>query len=55
MRSDPADENASYIYYTTSVRLAAWVPSLINSFIGDVGLPKAVGWLQRESEKRYKA
>ena len=55
VRPDPADENASYIYYTTSVRLAAWVPSFINSFIGDVGLPKAVGWLQRESEKRYKA
>lgn len=55
VRPDPTDPSASYVYYTTKVVLAAWVPSLINSFIGDVGLPKAVGWLQRESEKRYKA
>ena len=46
--SDPTDPSASYVYYTTKVVLA-WVPSLINSFIGDVGLPKAVGWLRRES------
>ena len=49
------DANACVIYYSANVQLAAWAPAWVNTFVAEQGLPKAVGWLRREAEKRYQA
>jgi len=42
----------SLVYYSADVELSAWAPWWINAFISEQGLPLAVGWLRRESERR---
>jgi hypothetical protein len=50
--SDPLGQH-SVVYYSAAVALGTWAPKWLNSFIGEQGLPKAVGWIRREAEKRW--
>ena len=39
------------LFYSVEVRLKGWVPSIVEDMIATKGLPKATGWVKRESEK----
>ena len=44
--------NACVVYYSIAVELKGWVPSWVNDFVAEKGIPRAVGWLKREAERR---
>ena len=52
VRADPTDAGACVVFYSGVVVLAAWAPAWANTFLAEAGLPKAVGWIQREAERR---
>jgi len=39
------------LFYSVEVRLKGWVPGIVEDMIAKKGLPKATGWVKRESEK----
>lgn len=54
VQQDPDDPGWSTVNYSIAVTLKSWAPSWLDSLIAVQGLPKAVGWVKRESEKRLK-
>ena len=54
VRPDPEDPaNYSQVCYCGVVVLAAWAPAWANTFLCEAGLPKAVGWIRKEAERRH--
>jgi len=54
VQPDPDDPGWCTVNYSIAVTLKSWAPSWLDSLIAVQGLPKAVGWVKRESEKRLK-
>eukprot|EP00316_Scyphosphaera_apsteinii_P000181 CAMPEP_0119338576 /NCGR_PEP_ID=MMETSP1333-20130426/96442_1 /TAXON_ID=418940 /ORGANISM="Scyphosphaera apsteinii, Strain RCC1455" /LENGTH=257 /DNA_ID=CAMNT_0007349895 /DNA_START=307 /DNA_END=1080 /DNA_ORIENTATION=- len=52
VREDTDDPNSCTVFYSVAVGLQKWAPRWLNSFIAVQGLPKAVSWVKRESEKK---
>ena len=55
IRESADDSRTCTVYYSTKIATKAWAPAWLDSFLAQQGLPRAVAWLKRESEKRAKA
>ena len=51
---DPDDPNWCTVNYSVAISLKSWAPTWLDSIIAVQGLPKAVAWVKRESEKGLK-
>jgi hypothetical protein len=51
---DPDDPNWCTVNYSVAISLKSWAPTWLDSIIAVQGLPKAVTWVKRESEKGLK-
>ena len=47
------DPSACTVYYSIAVEVKGWVPSWVNGFVAQQGIPRAVSWLKKEAEARY--
>ena len=54
VQQDPDDPSWSVVNYSIAVVLKSWAPAWLDSIIAVQGLPKAVAWVKRESEKKLK-
>ena len=43
------------VFYSCAVQLRSWAPGWLDRYIAREGLPRALGWLKREAEKRYES
>jgi ribosome-associated toxin RatA of RatAB toxin-antitoxin module len=47
----PSKPGWTRVFYSVEVRLKGWIPGIVEDMIAKKGLPKATGWVKRESEK----
>jgi hypothetical protein len=47
----PTKPGWTRLFYSVEVKLKGWVPGIVEDLIAKKGLPKATGWVKRESEK----
>lgn len=55
VREDPSDPNCSVIYYSIALELKLAVPGWVNGFVEGQGIPRAVAWVKRAAEKRWRS
>eukprot|EP00908_Phaeocystis_cordata_P007143 Transcript_1779.p2 GENE.Transcript_1779~~Transcript_1779.p2 ORF type:complete len:262 (-),score=109.14 Transcript_1779:221-955(-) len=54
VKQDPDDPLWCTVNYSVAISLKSWAPAWLDSIIAVQGLPKAVTWVKRESEKRHR-